>query len=527
MLSKIKTLLSYLFPYEISSEEKEFTQLNNGAWLNNGRTLASKQNTVIVEGHVDCPASIIDKARIAKAIEEETGRTALVYVRGFYFRGSNVAHVYQSFGIKGFYFWWRNYLNPLVIVPVFYQSLKVFLFSNTGDKLIALNYKGVVIGDLIYDTLIRFIPNTYTIDKLSLKKHFRLIFRAFYTFHNNEKIIRKYKPKYLVTSHNVYAEFGLFPRQLRKSNNGVIFLKDIYAYKCYSQDISINEHFLKVDRNYFDEKLNDPEYELAARDYYNARTSGNISHIDVINAYRNKKKYTFDELSHLYSGVNPSGKNVFVMSHAFSDSPHVGEGILFRDYYDFLQQTLIILNEVKGINCFVKPHPSSYMWNEKGGVEALVENNKLKNIYILPADFNTNSIIDIADSIVTAKGTAGLEFSCAGIPAVTAGKGYYHGSGITCEPETVEEYFTALKSLPDIIPLDEEKIKRALVMLYMVSKNRQHSEILPESHIFPGEDYHALFRGKFAEVSKKLADGVPMKDSFYERVKSDAERTDV
>lgn len=35
------------------------------------------------------------------------------------------------------------------------------------------------------------------------------------------------------------------------------------------------------------------------------------------------------------------------MSHAFSDAPHVGEGLLFKDYYDFLVKTLIHLNKIK------------------------------------------------------------------------------------------------------------------------------------------------------------------------------------
>lgn len=43
------------------------------------------------------------------------------------------------------------------------------------------------------------------------------------------------------------------------------------------------------------------------------------------------------------------------------------------------------------------------------GVEQLVEKHNLSNIYILPSNFNSKSIIDVADCIVTAKGTAGLE----------------------------------------------------------------------------------------------------------------------
>ncbi|MFH4077791.1 hypothetical protein WAI85_22295, partial [Acinetobacter baumannii] len=76
---------------------------------------------------------------------------------------------------------------------------------------------------------------------------------------------------------------------------------------------------------------------------------------------------------------------------------------------------------------------------------------------------------------------AGLEFSCLGIPAITAGKGYYYGFGITEEPDTVEEYYSILDNITKIDRLNSETINRALVLLYMVAQSRRHSKILPKS----------------------------------------------
>ena len=183
----------------------------------------------------------------------------------------------------------------------------------------------------------------------------------------------------------------------------------------------------------FEKNLNSKDYIDLAKQYFDSRINGTVDQIDVKNAYLNKKKYNLSDLQNIYSKIDLNKKNIVVMSHAFSDAPHVGEGLLFYDYYDFLEKTLIRLNNNENVNSFVKAHPSSYMWNEKGAVEELIEKNRLENIYILPSDFNTSSVLDIADYIVTAKGTAGLEFSCSGIPAITAGKGYYYGFGIDIE----------------------------------------------------------------------------------------------
>lgn len=525
MFAKIISFFSEILPYKLSPEEKEFVKLNRNNWKSYPQNCSGIN--ILVEGLLTCPASIIDKARMAKAIEEVTDGKTLVYIRGFYFSSSNVAHIYKSFGIEKFYFWWRSYLNPRTMILSFIQTIKTFMFYNTGEKIIPLSYKNIVIGDLIYDSLIRFKPNTYTINKIKLREHFRLIFRSFHTFLNNERIIKKFKPKYLITSHNVYAEFGLLPRQIRAMNKGIVFLKDLHAYKCYSLKNKINEHFLKMNFQDFESNSKSINIEKLASEYYEKRLAGEISQIDVINAYKNKKKYTINDLEMLFPHIESTVKNIFVMSHAFSDSPHVGEGLLFKDYYDFLEKTLNVLEHTEGINCFVKAHPSSYMWNEKGGVEMLIEKNKLKKVCILPEDFNTKSIINLADAIVTAKGTAGLEFSCAGIPAITAGKGYYYGFGIAYEPETIEAYFDMLKSLADVKKLEEEKRKKAIILLYLISTNKYHSDILPEKYILPDDNYQKIFRSKYVEVNQKIKNGIPMRDAFYDKVKLDVKNANV
>lgn len=522
MLNKIINVLKYLKKYKPSAIEEEFVLLNKNFWSRNNKK--DYDDVCLVEGHVECPASVIDKARMAKAVEEACNARPVVFVRGFNIKGNNVAHIYKSFGIEDFYLWWRAFFNPLILIPSIISTVKIFTSVKTGDELLKLHYKDVYIGDLLYDTLIRFKPNSYTVHKINFS-YIRLILRAFITFNINEQLIKKYKPKYLITSHNVYAEFGMFPRQIRKRMNGVVFLKDIYAYKCYSQKTNIQEHFLKMPMDAFISKLADNNYYEESVEYFNQRMSGNVDQIDVKNAYQNKLAYSITDLQQLYPGIDCSKKNVVVMSHAFSDSPHVGEGLLFKDYYDFLEKTLIKLNENSSINCFVKAHPSSYMWDEKGGVEGLVEKNNLSNVYIMPNDLNTNSISSLADYIVTAKGTAGLEFSCLGIPAITAGKGFYYNFGIAAEPDSIKDYYELLDNISDLKPLSEDIKKRALVLLYMVSQNRHHSHILPNKHIMPNEDYESLYQEKYKEVIGNIKKGEVMKDYYYEMVKKDAVKT--
>ena len=526
MLHKLLSVLRQFKRYKLSDVERDLFKEIRQFWESGKERSVLPRNSdaavqVIVEGFVECPASIMDKARMAKAVQEVTGEEAVVLVRGMTKSSSRVVPFYRAFGINDFVLWWRNYLNPFVVIPAAWLAFKLILSVRSGEKLVEYCYKGIHVGDLMYDTLIRFRPNSYTVDKLEFRKHFRLLLRAFYIFINNERVINKYQPNWLITSHNVYAEFGLLARQMNNRENASVLLKDIDVYKFYGPETKIKEHFLKVKESDLEHVMNDEDFYEEALKYLEERFSGKVDQIDVINAYRDKKEYSFEDLKELYPDLNPSCKNVFVMSHAFSDAPHVGEGLLFKDYYQFLLETLIYLNSVPNINCFVKPHPSSYMWGERGGVEQIVEEYSLSYIRILPSDLNTNCIKELADCIVTGQGTAGLEFSCFGIPAITAGKGYYSGFDIALEPRSKEEYFEWLENASKLPPLNMLTKRKAVCMLYYISKNKYHSDLLPKKHIFPGDDLEGLYKIRVSEIKDSIESGGLIRDVFYSRVVND------
>jgi len=394
--------------------------------------------------------------------------------------------------------------------------MNVFRKYPTGKKLLTLEYEDIVIGDLLYDTLIRFNPGEYTIKKLNIKKHFRHIFRTLHSADLYRRLFETNNIKAVVTSHNVYAEYGVLTR-LAYKYNAHVYLKDMDVFKYYDKTIPIDEHFLKVDINTYKKSLKENEILKKSENYLKSRFDGSANQIDVKNAYTDKKTYKKKELLDLYHMDNKK-KNVFVLAHAFSDAPHVGEGLLFNDYYHWLVETLQMLSKNKDINKFVKPHPSSYMWNEYGAVEEMLEGLNINNVHVLPKDFNTNSIVEIADYIVTAKGTAGLEFSCFGIPAIIAGIGYYSGFGIAIESKDLEEYRKNIEKITTFKSLSEEIQRKAKILLYLSMQRLVRSEILPSSDIFPGDNFDTKFRQQYEEVAKKMSQGVTIKDDFYNHI---------
>ena len=87
------------------------------------------------------------------------------------------------------------------------------------------------------------------------------------------------------------------------------------------------------------------------------------------------------------------------------------------------------------------------------------------NIFYVPDDFNTASIQETADVIITCQGTVGIEGGCMGIPVIATGKPFYAGFGFTLCPETRSEYYEMLHRCNSLKRLSDENIKMAMAVM--------------------------------------------------------------
>lgn len=517
----LRVARSVVLPYRASPQEHNFVEENAKHWRNSSAPECAR-GAILVETALSTPASLLEKFLIAKTIEEKTDAQVIAILNAVYPQASPAYLVARSFGIERFVCWWRGYANPLLIGRAITQTLTLILLKRSGRALLDLQIDGIHIGDLVYDTLIRYRPNCYTVGMLSVRSHFRLIFRAIFNFHSSQALFRRFKIRAIVTSHNVYAEFGILCR-IAHRHGAPIFLKDMDVFRVYGAQANVYEHFLRIAPDELRAGMADLSLVAKAEDYFSRRLNGAIDQVDLNNAYVNKQTYDKAQLLAMF-GADLHKKTVFVLAHAFSDAPHVGGKLAFDDYYDWLRQTLGRLSANQDVNVIVKPHPSSYMWGEKGAVEVLLEELGATNIHITPSDFSTLSIKSIADYIVTARGTAGLEYSGLGIPAVTCGEGYYSGFGIALEHIDRDAYFNALDNIASLLPLSADVSQRARVLLYLTFTKLARSTLAPARHIYPGDDDTVLTLKHFAEISANLRQKGIARDDFLGHVEREVAR---
>jgi hypothetical protein len=193
--------------------------------------------------------------------------------------------------------------------------------------------------------------------------------------------------------------------------------------------------------------------------------------VDAGRAYGSKRVFRAKQELAAAIGIDAQRPCVFVMLHAFNDHPHSHFGrMLFRDYYDWFAQTLRFARDQRSVNWIFKEHPSAAFYPTRDISLADHFRERRPPVFFLDreADFSSESLLHVADAIVTVAGTAAVEFgAAAAVPSVLAGGTSYTGFGFTREPATQSEYFSTLATIDAIARLTPAQQRTAQqVFLY-------------------------------------------------------------
>lgn len=463
---------------QILKEQKtfeNFCSINSEFWEE--KPFKEDAPTILVEGLFAeaGPNYVMRIGMIAKTIEKIKDVNLLVILRRSIKREPLKAKVWQSFKMNNFIsiyediFFKFSIFKKLKIdflTEIYYWWSKILLMTGQNQKFSQLSFQGVRVGDILYDEIIKVTPiGEYTIKEISpTYKHF--FKRLFIYFFVSEYLYEKYKPKYYISTHTQYISYGMHCRYF--ANKGTVIIETTDDMLFIHDDFSLNPpKYHNILNNLIKENINNlynnDEMHEKIKEELNNRFHGKAEQIDARMAYMNKKDYSKDTLKERL-GIKNDNPTVFIFAHVMADAPQgLSDGALFVDYYQWIVETIKFAGKIDDINWIVKPHPSSKTYGEVGEVEKMVKELCPENssVYVCPDDFNTAGVLDAAHAILTVQGTVGLEFSCMGIPIVITGKPFYSGFGFTIEPQSVEEYFNILRTIKELKPLDDNKIRMA------------------------------------------------------------------
>ncbi len=495
-------MLYKFIPLSVSIPEIErFVEINRRFWPSYKKS--HKKNLVFIEGYLSTPTYQVQSARIAKTLELKFGTEPVVLMKMASRYAKGKINLYHSFGIDRFLFLEKYLFRPTSIIKSFWLVLKFAFKRRNGKDLLNLEYRGLQIGDLTYDTILRGRKDVFTIDKLGYRC-LEYVFKTYLFYFAYSALLEKYDCKYVIISHKTYMNVGMFAKIANKKGITVILVSP-RQIRTYRDEDVCESRWLPTQADYKRASEHKEMIINKVDEYLGVLLSGGINHHDARNAYRDKVIYT-GERFRTNMNINNDMPIVFVMAHVFSDDPHGVSWQIYKDYYTWFNATLKIAADINNVNWVVKPHPSAALHGEAGVVEKLTEKYReySDNIYLSPQDLSTASIKDIAKAIITVGGSAGLELSCFGIPSIVCSKTFYSGYGFTIEPKTEKEYRRFLKQIFHVGRLNSDQMETAKFILGIVKiANVVDDSLLPKNCITRLDNNIKRIRENYREINSK------------------------
>ena len=406
---------------------------------------------------------------------------------------SNFIKFYKSFGVNDIIYK-NNFFDYLKDYKILVQTVYYFIIYSFKIYISPLSWltnsfklRGIKIGDLIYDSWIK-----NKLNFINKKKNFRLFILLFFTIYKFLKVfnlLKKNKIKTIVVSTASYANYDSLA--IRIGLKFKIRVLEAGYFKNKTSILEYNYNHLKYgmrniyhdkkQKNYFN-NLNISENLLDH--FIKKRFSNKIkllytNNSDVKLANNLNIDYTKKEFIKKFSTQKDYDKIILVALHAFSDAPHgAGYDLMFTDYYSFYSETLNEISKSKeNILFIIRPHPASKLYGEKGMAENLLKKRYFKNIILCP-NVTTQNLIQICDTVITMKGTIGLEFAVAGKKPITCGYPSYSNMGITKNFHTKKNFFLELQKLSNKdFNLSKKKVNIAKKLLFYLETCLPFKEI--------------------------------------------------
>ncbi len=475
---------------------ESFVNYNSKIW-SKVPTLPQK---VLVEGNF----SLFDvprKSIVARIIHQTLNCEPIVLMNN----KKNISNrkIFESFGIANFIYIDHTLIsNPLILIKSIAKTIKeggrLLLKRHYYDDFISnFHVNGVEIGENVYDFFIR--NNHCYKNPRNFKLHFlKILFKALLYFYTCDFLIKKHDIACVLVNDWYYPEIGLPLARIAARKGLPVF--------CSFFSITTNRNYtrrLGSSKDVFRSPLHPPKdfFQISEKyqceilttvdKYLKKRFKGETLYIDAVDAFKDKAQCSRDELCRALS-LDMNKKIVFIMPHAFSDANHVYKKLLFRDFHQWFIETINFISKIRNVNWIIKPHPCSYLYQEdRHYIQSIIEEHNAPFLKLAPENFSTSSVFDIADTLVTVNGTAGLEGACMGLKPVLAGKAVYSDIGLSYDPKTQSEYFEILSTLDQVERLDELMVAKAKRLLYWY-----HIALYPESEIIPSV---GLVQGERAE----------------------------
>lgn len=438
--------------------------------------LAEKPN-VLIDGR-NLPSQFVAAALLARELQQR-GFSPQILTLGRR-RLPWQVDVAEAFGVREFHqarlpkLPYRSWVR--VMLGASRGLLRAYVPSRHGllhHLLHGFTYRDLEVGDLVFDRHVRSGQASHALRPAGRPIHLlKVLFTALLTI---EAIATYRKPSGLSAySTFVYASLpGLLARQVAVDRSlAIAFAPHPHVVNAKPRRKSARGEFVR-------RHIDDDEMRRRADDKFILRRQGSTLNKDAMRAYSSSVLYTPPSQAVLGGrmpdgGSQPAVKTVLVAAHSLTDAVHGAGALVFRDYADWIRRTLSwAAKNFPTAEWVVKEHPYAPDYNEVGLIQTLVRRSNLRRVTYVSHAVNTQSVLDQADVVITARGTIGMEAVALGIPLVVAGSTPYSDLEIVTEPKSQAQYFEQIRSALEgqaPPPTSSQQASASLALLYEEQK---------------------------------------------------------
>lgn len=317
-----------------------------------------------------------------------------------------------------------------------------------------LRIDGILVGDLVIDSYLRFRPAA-TVD-LADPFLAHLLTQMLRDVALAQAWFARTQPALYLSSYSTYIEHGVAVRVALAQGIPVRVFGNLVTF---GKRLSIKDPFHATNGGtYRDiaESLADPVPALEqARVLLEGRLGGKI---DNATSYMRQSAYTSsgEPVPAEVSGA------VVVFLHDFFDSPHVYADLVFDDFWQWICCTIQTLTAA-GIPFFLKPHP-----NQIAASVAVLDQLRAKfpTLRLLSTRITNRQLVEAGMMAgVTVYGTVGHELAYLGVPVICCARHPHHAFDFCCTAHSVAEYQSLLRQAFDL-PIDRDAMRHQALQFY-------------------------------------------------------------
>jgi len=289
----------------------------------------------------------------------------------------------------------------------------------------------------------------------------------------SSNVLDKIKPGKVYMSHGIYADWG--PALTSSLSRDIPVISYICCYLTAHFFFGIvnnfRETFLTIHDSSWKNIIKEPLTENMKRrllKFLSNRYKENITQ-DMKGLLKEYK----GETDSLYSKYElEKGKPIWgIMTHINWDAVSDYFPMIYKNFDEWLGETVKIIWNVTDVQWLIKIHPSELNDNPETGCQKYLENNfpdMPDHIKVIKMDDDLSPLdfYNLLDGAVTVMGTGGLELSIQGKPVILAGDAHYSGKGFTYDGSDKDNYEKLLKKASEIKHLDSVKQELSLKYAY-------------------------------------------------------------